>query len=710
MTEEKKIDIKKDILWRVYLVHLGLCLFGIAIIFQIFRIQYVQGAYWAAKSDSLTTELRNIEPKRGNIYSDDGDLMAISIPTYEVRMDVNAQALTNDIWNKNIDSLAICLSNLFKDKNKLQYLNDLNHARKRGERYYLVQKSVSYDYIKELSKFPMYRMGRYKGGLITPQRMVREKPCNQLAERTIGYPGGEERIAVGIEGAFDTSLAGVCGKRLEQRVSNGVWKPVYDENALEPKDGNDIITTIDINIQDVAEKALKTNLEKNKAEYGCVIVMDVTTGEIKAIANLKRNKNDEYEESLNYAISESTEPGSTFKLISMIAAMDDRLVDLNDIVNTGNGKQNFSGSWMNDAHDGGYGTLTAQHAFEVSSNVGISKLISSAYSKNPQAFIDKIYKMKVNQPLGLQISGEITPDIKDTKDPRWSGISLPWMSIGYELRLTPLQILTFYNAVANNGKMMKPFLVKEVRGRGKVIRKYEPIVITDSICSSATIKKAKQMLEGVVERGTARNLRDSSYRIAGKTGTAQRSMGKGGYKLNDKANYQASFVGYFPADNPKYSCIAVVYSPSTEVYYGASVAGPIFKEISDKVYSTRLEMHKDEAPSTVVLNDRIPSIQAGNQKDIVTVCNSIGLTTIIHNNTTDWVQVSKQNNLLNLTEKHISNGLVPNVLGMELKDAVYILENLGLTVKIKGKGSVVKQSIDAGQPISKGKEIIIELS
>jgi cell division protein FtsI (penicillin-binding protein 3) len=710
MTEEKKIDIKKDILWRVYLVHFGLCLFGIAIIVQIFRIQYVQGAYWAAKSDSLTTELRNIEPKRGNIYSDDGGLMAISIPTYEVRMDVNAQALTNDIWNKNIDSLALSLSNLFKDKNKLQYLNDLNHARKKGERYYLIQKSVSYDFIKELSKFPMFRMGRYKGGLITPQRMVREKPCNQLAERTIGYPGGEGRIAVGIEGAFDTSLAGVSGKRLEQRVSNGVWKPVYDENALEPKDGNDIITTIDINIQDVAEKALKTNLEKNKAEYGCVIVMDVTTGEIKAIANLKRNKNDEYEESLNYAISESTEPGSTFKLISMIAAMDDGLVDLNDIVNTGNGKLNFSGSWMNDAHDGGYGTLTAQHAFEVSSNVGISKLISSAYSKNPEAFIDKIYKMKVNQPLGLQISGEITPDIKDTKDPRWSGISLPWMSIGYELRLTPLQILAFYNAVANNGKMMKPFLVKEVRDRGKVIRKFEPIVITDSICSLATIKKAKQMLDGVVERGTARNLRDSSYRIAGKTGTAQRSMGKGGYKLNDKANYQASFVGYFPADNPKYSCIAVVYSPSTEVYYGASVAGPIFKEISDKVYSTRLEMHKDEVSPTVVLNDRLPSIQTGNQKDIVTVCNSIGITTIVHNNTTDWVQVSKQNNLLNLTEKHISNGLVPNVIGMELKDAVYILENVGLSVKIKGKGSVIKQSIEAGQPIGKGKEIIIDLS
>jgi cell division protein FtsI (penicillin-binding protein 3) len=284
------------------------------------------------------------------------------------------------------------------------------------------------------------------------------------------------------------------------------------------------------------------------------------------------------------------------------------------------------------------------------------------------------------------------------------------MSIGYELRLTPMQILTFYNAVANNGKMMKPFLVKEIKDRDKTIKKYEPFVIADSICSQATIKKAKQMLEGVVERGTARNLRDSTYKIAGKTGTAQRSMGKGGYKLNDKANYQASFVGYFPADNPKYSCIAVVYSPSTEVYYGASVAGPIFKEISDKVYSIRLEMHKEETPVITVVNDRIPNMQTGYQTDIETVCNTIGVTTVIHNKTTNWVQANKQNNLLNLTEKHLAPGMVPNVVGMGVKDAIYILESVGLSVKVRGKGSVIKQSIDAGQPASKGKEIIIDLS
>src|ERR1017187_5781217 len=686
MSDEKTLDIKKDILWRVYLVHFGLCLFGIAIIIQIFRIQYIQGSYWHAKAETATTEMRNIEAKRGNIYSEDGSLMAISVPVYDIRMDVNATALTNDVWNKNIDSLSLCLANLFNDKTKLQYLNDLNKARRNGERYYAIKKGVKYDKIKELKDFPLFRMGRFKGGLIIPQTMERDKPCSQLAERTIGYPPANDRVAVGIEGSFDSLLKGVSGKRLEQKISGNLWKPVYDENAIEPRDGDDITTTIDISIQDVAEKALKSNLEKNAAEYGCVIVMEVATGEVKAIANLKRNSKNEYEESLNYAISESTEPGSTFKLISLMAGIDDGLINLDDKVNTERGYTIYFKDTMFDAHKETFRTITAQNAFELSSNVGVSKLITTAYGKNKQAFIDKIYKMKVNQLLGLQITGEATPDIKSTTDKRWSGISLPWMSIGYELRLTPLQILNFYNAVANNGKMMKPYFVKEVKDRGKVVRSYSPIVISDSICSASTIKKARSMLEGVVERGTAKNLRDSSYKIAGKTGTAQRSMGKSGYKLNSKANYQASFCGYFPADHPKYSCIAVVYSPSTSVYYGASVAGPIFKEIADKIYSSKLEMHKEQISASVAQTDRIPLVTSGYQKDIEVVCQNISLNTIVHNNSFNLVQGSKQINSVNLTEKHLANGLIPNVVGMVMRDAVYLLESAGLIVKVRGKG------------------------
>jgi len=710
MTDEKTLDIKKDILWRVYLVHFGLCLFGIAIIVQVFRIQYIQGSYWHAKAETATTEMRNIEAKRGNIYSEDGSLMAISVPVYDIRMDVNAAALTNEIWNKNIDSLSLCLANLFNDKTKLQYLNELNKARRNGERYYAIKKGVKYDKIKELKDFPLFRMGRFKGGLIIPQTMERDKPCSQLAERTIGYPPANDRVAVGIEGSFDSLLKGVSGKRLEQKISGNLWKPVYDENAIEPRDGDDITTTIDISIQDVAERALKANLEKNMAEFGCVVVMEVATGEVKAIANLKRNSKNEYEESLNYAIEEATEPGSTFKLISMMAALDDGLINLDDKVNTERGYTVYFKDTMFDSHKEGYGTITAQNAFEVSSNVGVSKLITAAYGKNKQAFIDKIYKMKVNQSDTLQIKGAAHPDIKSTTDKRWSGISLPWMSIGYELRMTPLQTLTFYNAVANNGKMMKPYFVKEVKDRGKVVKSYSPTVISDSICSTATIKKAKIMLEGVVERGTAKNLRDSSYKIAGKTGTAQRSMGKSGYKLNSKANYQASFCGYFPADNPKYSCIAVVYSPSTSVYYGASVAGPIFKEIADKIYSSKMEMHKEQISAPVAQTDRIPMVMSGYQKDIEAVCQNIGVNTIVHNNSFNWVQGNKQINSVNLTEKHIANGLIPNVVGMGMRDAVYLLESAGLIVKIRGKGTVIKQSLEAGQSASKGKEIVIDLS
>ncbi len=710
MGEEKTLDIKKDILWRVYLVHFGLCLFGLAIIVQVFRIQYIQGSYWHAKAETATKEMRNIEAKRGNIYSEDGSLMAISVPVYEVRMDVNAAALTNEVWNKNIDSLSLCLANLFNDKTKLQYLNELNHARKSGERYYAIKKGVKYDKIKELKDFPLFRMGRFKGGLIIPQTMERDKPCSQLAERTIGYPPANDRVAVGIEGSFDNDLKGVSGKRLEQKISGNLWKPVYDENVVEPRDGNDITTTIDINIQDVAERALKSNLEKNMAEYGCVVVMEVATGEVKAIANLKRNSKNEYDESLNYAISERTEPGSTFKLISMMAALDDGLIKLNDKVNTEHGYTVYFKDTMTDSHKEGFGIITAQDAFEVSSNVGVSKLITAAYGKNKQAFIDKIYSMKVNQNDSLQIKGAMPPDIKSTTDRRWSGISLPWMSIGYELRMTPLQTLTFYNAVANNGKMMKPYFVKEVKDKGKVVKSYSPTIISDSICSAATIKKARAMLEGVVERGTAKNLRDSSYKIAGKTGTAQRSMGKSGYKLNSKANYQASFCGYFPADNPKYSCIAVVYSPSTSVYNGASVAGPIFKEITDKIYSSKLEMHKEQQTNPIAQTDRVPLVSGGLQKDIETVCSNIGVNTLVHNNGFNWVQGNKQSNSVNLTEKHIAFGLIPNVVGMGMRDAVYILENAGLIVRVRGKGSVIKQSLEAGQSVSRGKEIVLDLS
>ncbi len=709
MSEEKK-NIRKEFVVRVYIVYFGVMLFGIAILLRILDLQVVQGSHWRSKADSMSTELRNIEAVRGNIYSDDGSLMATSSPSYEIRLDVGTPSITKTIWDENVDGLASAFADLFKDRTKNEYLRDLKIAQTEHDRYHLIQREVSFDKVRELNALSYFKKGKFKNGLITIQKNLREKPLEQLASRTIGYPPSEGRTAVGIEGAFDSILAGVSGKRLEQKIAGGIWKPLRDANSIEPQDGHDVISTIDKNIQDVAENALKNSLIKNKAESGCVIIMEVATGEVRAIANLRRQTDGTYEEVLNYAISEATEPGSTFKLISMIAAMDDGLVDLNDSVNTTGGVTKYFNQVMKDSHEGGYGRITAQRAFELSSNVGISKLIYGAYAKNPEAFIDHLYKMKVNEPLNLQISGETAPDIKSVKDPRWSGVSLPWMAIGYELRMTPLQQLTFYNAVANNGKMVKPLLVKEIRDKGKILKHFDPIVICDSICSAKTLVKARKMLEGVVERGTGTTIRDTLVRIAGKTGTAQRSLGTTGYKSTEnKVSYQASFAGYFPAEAPVYSGIVVVYSPSTEVYYGGSVSAPVFREIADQVYASRIEMHKELTASYVPGREYIPKIKFGFQRDLEKVYTQLGFTATTANPAADWAQVVPQNNNMTLLESKVAKNIVPNVVGMGIKDALYLLENAGLNVRFRGRGLIIKQSIGAGTGIISGTEIILEL-
>ena len=701
------MDARKDILWRVYLIFLFVCLFGLAIIGQVIRLQFVQGNYWKSKADSLTTAYRNIEAARGNVYAADGSLLATSVPIYEVRMDVNAEALTNEVFNKNIDSLVLALADLFKDKTEREYKRELINARRNGERYYLLQRNVSYNELKSMRTFPMFRMGRYKGGLIVAEKSRREKPFQELAKRTIGYDIDSIK-PVGLEGAYSEYLKGIGGKRLMQKLSGDVWMPINDDNEIDPQDGKDIITTIDINIQDVAEHALQTQLEEHHADHGCAVLMEVATGEIKAIANLSKDSSGNYKEYYNYAIGESTEPGSTFKLASMIAAMEDGYVDLGDTVNLENGTHKYYDQTMTDSHAPEKKKVTAQRAFEVSSNVGISKLIYQSYWKNPQAFIDRICKMKLNDSLGLQIPGETSPLVKNTKDKSWSGVTLPFMSIGYEVRLTPLQILTFYNAVANNGKMVKPMFVKEIRQRGKLIKNFPTTVINEAICSQKTIDKAKKLLEGVVENGTASNLKNANYKIAGKTGTAQIANKNYGYKYNAKISYQASFVGYFPADNPKYSCIAVVYSPSNDVYYGGAVAAPIFKEIADKVYASSLELHKEYGTPLADKSVKIPFAYAGYQKDIQKVFKAVDMNSSSQNQNAEWVAAVEKDNNINLIERKNSSG-VPNVVGMGLRDAIYLLENYGLHVKIKGKGIVTKQSIDAGIKVEKGSQIIIEL-
>ncbi len=703
------MNFNKDILKRVYLVYVFVGVFALVILAQTFKVQYVEGAEWKQKSKDLTTSYRKIEAVRGNIYAADGSLLATSVPIYEVRFDTKTQALDDNSFYKGVDSLAFQLSNLFNDKTKNQYKKELVSARKKGARYFLIKRNVKYTELQQLKNFSIFNRGQYKGGLIYTQENKRVRPFKVLASRTIGYER-EGIKPIGLEGAYTTYLQGINGKRLMKKIAGGVWMPIEDENEIEPLDGSDIYTTIDVNLQDVAENALKMQLELNEAEHGCVVLMEVQTGAIKAIANLQRNKQGVYDETYNYAIAESTEPGSVFKLASLMVAFEDGYLTLDDMVNTENGTTKFYDRTMKDSHEGGLGVISVQKAFEASSNVGISKLTYKNYANKPQQFVDRIYKMNLGKKLGIEIAGEGQPLIKNTDDPTWSGITLPWMSIGYEIHLTPLQILTFYNAVANDGIMVKPKLVSSINQRGQIIKEIKTEVINPSICSKKTIKMAKKMLEGVVENGTAKNLKSANFKIAGKTGTAQIANKKGGYKNESKISYQASFVGYFPAEAPKYSCIVVVSAPSTKGYYGNVVAGPIFKEVANKIYATSFGIHKPLSNRAFQAASKIPYAKNGASNDLVMIYDKLGIPAVKLNKSSAWASVSTGGSNVEIHAKYPLSNLVTNVIGMGVRDAVFILENQGLQVKFSGFGVVKSQSILPGEKVVHGSTIILQLS
>ncbi len=686
------------------------CVFAIFIIARAFNINVVQGNYWKKVAEDFTYEYRDIEAVRGNIFDVNGNLLATSLPYYEIAMDVNADGISDKLFNENIDSLAYSLSNMFQDKTKNEYKKEIVNARNNNKRYLVLQKNVSYTDLQTVKKFPLFRKGRYKGGLITVQTNKRELPFRFLAARTVGYYN-ENSKAIGLEGAFNVELKGVGGKRLMRKITGGVEMPVNDDNEVEPQDGLDLVSTIDINIQDVAENSLMQQLIKNKADHGCVILMEVETGEIRAIANLTRKDSSTYVENFNWAIGSATEPGSTFKLMSLMAAIEDGYLNLNDKVDLENGVTSFYGVPMKDSHAPKKNLVTAKEVFEQSSNVGVSKLITKYYAKDQQKFIDRMCKMGLNKPLGISISGEGAPLIKNTNDKSWSGISLPFISIGYESLLTPLQILNFYNAVANNGKMVKPIFVKELRKRGVLVKTFLPEVINPSICSKQTIDKAKELMESVVENGTAKLLKSTIYKVAGKTGTAQIAKG-GKYKKDGVATYQASFVGYFPADKPKYSCIVMVSAPSGGEYYGAQVAAPIFKDVADKIYSASLDIHKQINASINKFNS-LPFTQSASANDIQTIYSFLNINNVSFPSSNFLIQQQSDSTkyfAANTISKLLNKKITPNVCGMSLKNALPILEGAGFAVKVVGSGTIKKQSVQSGTSFKKGTPIIIELS
>ena len=585
----------KQIMYRSYLVALMLFIFSTILIGKLIHLQFSQGKKYRELASKRTLKNDIIQPSRGNIYADDGSIMATSIASYEIRWDAAVASKKNYQYHKN--DLAKGLANII-DRDEHTILRKLDRAVDRKNRYLLIAKGLTYSQQKKIKNLPLFELPSYKGGLIVEQQIVREHPLGKIAERTIGYEMQDKDgkfLRVGLEGAFGQYLKGEEGRRLKQKIAGGQWKPINDNNEKEPTQGFDIHTTINVNAQDIAHSALLEQLEKFEADHGCVVVMETSTGKVKAIANLGRTKLGTYYEKLNYAVGESHEPGSTFKLISIIAALEDKVVDENTLINTGNGELTFYGKYkVRDSKKGGYGAITAGKVLEVSSNTGIVKIIYENYKANPKKFVDRLFNMGINKTIGLPIKGEGKPKVPYPNDTDWDGLDLPWMAYGYGVSMTPLQTLTFYNAIANSGEMVKPRFIEKIGAIGESPQQiFRREILNPSICSNSTIKKVKNMMFNVVDKewGTANNIKDKDFAIAGKTGTCQVD-----YSRDDKeVQYISSFVGYFPADKPKYSCIVVIHRPNKKLgYYGSTVAAPVFKKIAKKIYtSTPEEVYLD---------------------------------------------------------------------------------------------------------------------
>ncbi len=652
---------------KLYFVLVFITLFLVAIVVRLTNIQFADGEKYRNLSEQLTLRNDTIFANRGNVFSADGSLLATSMSQYEIRMD--PFTVDSKVFEKEIRNLAVELSKMLGNSVS-HWESKIRKARNSKNRYLFITRKLGYTNYMKIKSFPIFNLGMYRGGFIAEQSTVRAHPLDKVAERTIGYD--DYRGAPGIEGAYRSYLKGKHGWRMKQKIAKGQWKPINDNNEKEPVDGKDIITTIDINIQDIAHHSLLRQLEIYKAEHGCVVVMETKTGEIKAISNLGRSLEGKYYERRNYAIYESHEPGSAFKVMSMVAALESKVIDTNTIIDTGEGKYRMHGRYINDSKRGGYGEITAARALEVSSNIGFARLIEENFGSNPDQFIDILKRMHLNEKLGLTIKGEGKPVIPSPGDKIWSKNALPSIAYGYNLTLTPLQTLTFYNAIANNGEMVKPQFVKEIRSWNKHVEYFEKEVIDPKICSNETIKKVQEILKNVVIKGTGQKLYDENFSMAGKTGTARTEYGNYAEWVKDK-KYISSFTGYFPAENPKYSCIVVIHKPDTKTgFYGADVSGPVFKDIAQKIYTSNYKINRIEnnTPNFASVKNDFDAYYAKSNKAFISI---------------------------------------PDVKGMAAMDAISLLENLGLKVNFNGVGKVKDQSINSGEKLIEGTTIVLNI-
>jgi cell division protein FtsI (penicillin-binding protein 3) len=710
-----QLEVKKDILWRVYLCFLGIVVFSFVILGRAVYIQQVQGSYWREQAKDQQQKFVEIDAQRGTIYSEDGRMLSTSTPYFDIYIDFAAEGLRDkngQRFENNLDSLSLGLATLFNEKSKASWRRELKNGYQRKNRYYLLKKNITFQQYKQLRSLPLVRLGKDKSGFIAEVKDKRLNPFGLLANRTIGLSreyidsGGTMRnMNVGLEKTYDDQLRGESGKRLMRKIAAGVFVPV-DGSEIEPQSGKDIITTLDVNIQDIAENALLNVLTANECEYGTCIVMEVATGKIKAIANLSRRNDGSYWENFNYAI-QASEPGSTFKLATMLSLLEDQLVTLQQHVNLEGGSWNVNGRTVYDTED--HGTdATVKQAFEHSSNVGMAKLTMTYYAKNPTRFINHIKKLRFDQTTGIDLLGETKPVIKTPKSKSWSATSLPWMSFGYEVMVSPLQTLMLYNAIANGGKMMKPYLVNAVQENGVKIHENQPQVLEETVCSAKTLNLLRECLEGVCTDGTGTELfKGAPYKAAGKTGTALMADGNRGYKDHI---YQSSFAGYFPAEHPQYSCIVVIRNkPFAPVYYGSKIAGPVFKEIADKLYALNSDQSRG-LKQLVLKKDSSYYLYAGATEDIKEVMERLKMKYRDSAKTDEWGSMYAVNYQPVLNNRKVSNNIMPDMRGMGIKDALFLLENRHMKVVFHGRGKVISQSIEPGSYVNKNQMVTLELN
>jgi cell division protein FtsI (penicillin-binding protein 3) len=695
------LNVKKDIRFRVYVAFTCICLLGLAVIIKAASIQNGEGPELRRLAAQMHMRSTTLPAERGNIYTEDGALLCSSLPQFDVHVDFTV--IKPELFHDQVDSLALCMSRLFADASPETYRNRLTEGFNKKSRYWLLKKNLPYYQYQALRSYPIFNKGKRRGGFIEDPKIKRINPYGMLAYRTIGLYR-ENSQTIGMEATYDTVLNGENGSRLEQKLTGGVWAPI-EGSEVDPQNGRDLVTTLDIGIQEVAEHGLMSVLQQYECLYGTVIVMEVQTGKIKALVNLGRQKDGSYWEDFNYAMI-PTEPGSTFKLVTLLALLNDKYINVNDMVNCEGGAIRFGNRTMRDSHLG-LGLLSIRDAFAHSSNAAMAKLAYQYYYKEPEKFIDHIKKLHLHERTGIDLAGERRPVIVTPKSKTWSATTLPWMATGYSIQVTPLHTAMVYNAVANNGKMMRPYLISSIREYGRAIKNFQPEVIEEAIGDTSTIRQLQACTREVAVTGTGKHIQGPFYNIAGKTGTAQ--VADKGIKYTDGV-YQGSFVGYFPAEKPRYTIAVVIRTkPRSGAYYGGTIAAPVFRMIADKIFASGKGW---DGPLDSIAKATKTSMlaQRATARSYRVLLNAIGQRANVSSDNYIAQLSSDSSRNISIAPKPVYKGMMPDVNGMGLKDAVYLLEKEGLQVQVKGKGRVQQQSVAPGNRVMRGQTIVLQLS